>query len=126
MQPDYINSTRLAWSKANWEKFANEVSHSGLEFSNLGSTGEIERASENYTNILYKAIDISIPKIRVNQHSKICEWWNRELDQISENLRQLQARSQQDPANQELANTARMARNSRRNAIRTANNVIPR
>ena len=108
---------RLAWSNANWEKFANEVSHSGLDFSNLGSKGEIERALENYTNILHKAFDISIPKIRVTQYRKIRGWWNRELDQISENLRQLQARSQQDPANQELANTARMARNSRQNAI---------
>ena len=80
---------RFAWSKANWGKFANEVSHSGLDFSNLGSTGEIERASENYTNILHKAIDTSIPKIRVNQQRKIRGWWNRELDQISENLRQL-------------------------------------
>ena len=83
---------RLAWSKANWEKFANKVSQSGLDFSNLGSTGEIERASEKYTNILHKAIDISIPKIKVNQQRKIRGWWNRELDQISENLRQLQAR----------------------------------
>ena len=32
----------LAWSKANWEKFATEVSQLGLDFSNLGSIGEIE------------------------------------------------------------------------------------
>ena len=79
-------TTRLAWSKANWEKFATEVFQSGLDFSNLGSIGEIERASENYTNILHRAIDISIPKIKVNQQSKIREWWSRELDHISEKL----------------------------------------
>ena len=42
------------------------------------------------------------------------------MDQISENLQQLQTKSQQDPDNQELANIARMARNSRRNAIQNA------
>ena len=108
---------RLAWFKANWETLAKEVSQSGLDISTLGSTGEIERSSENYTNILHKAIDIFIPKIGVNQQRKIRGWWNRVLDQILENLRQLQAKSQQDPDNQNLANRARMAWNCWQNAI---------
>ena len=47
-------------------------------------------------------------------------WWNPELDQISATVKRHQANVHLNPHNKDLADLARTARNSRRNAIRSA------
>ena len=122
----HINATfptaniSLAWSKVNWTSFTTAFSTQCLDFSNLGSEGEIERVAENYVHALHKAIDSSVPKIRQNQKRRMCGWWNPELDAISRIVLSHQENSHRDPQNKDLAELAQTARNSRRNAIRAA------
>ena len=112
--------TRLAWSKANWPRFSQEVREAGLEFDNLTSPQEVERAAENYTASIKAAIQAAIPTIKPNSRKRIRGWWTRELDIISQSLREAQERSRQDPTNLDLATVARKMRNHRRNEVRAA------
>ena len=76
----HINATSpmpnisLAWSKVNWTNFTTTFSTQGLDFSNLGSEGEIERVAEIYFHALHKAIDNSVSKIRDNQKRRMRSW----------------------------------------------------
>ena len=110
----------LAWTKTNWDLFNTTLDSGQLDFSNLNSPQEIERAAENYTTLLNRAIEEAVPKINPDRPRRLRGWWNKELDSISQKLQQLQTLAQADPSNQEKATTARKARNARRNAVRTA------
>ena len=110
----------LAWSKTNWGRFTAVLDEAGLDFDSLGSHGEIERAAENYAKALHKAIDEAVPKIHPTKRRKARGWWNADLDVMSKTVKDLQKASHQDPTNEELAKSARTARNARRNALREA------
>ena len=110
----------LAWSKTNWATFSATMDSEHLNFGNLNSPQEIERAAENYTRVLNKAIDLAVPKIDTARPRRLRGWWTKELDQISHTVRRLQSEAHEEPGNQDKANIARRARNARRNAIRTA------
>ena len=110
----------LAWSKTNWETFSATMDSERLNFNNLNSPQEIDRAAENYTRVLNKAIDRAVPKINPASPRRLRGWWTKQLDEISENVRRLQSEAHGDPGNVDKANAARRARNARRNSIRTA------
>lgn len=113
-------ATGLAWSKTDWSKFTTTLDGIGLAFDNPGSPGEIERAAENYIHALHAAIEEAVPKLRRSGRRKARGWWTNELDEISRSVNELQEASHRGPENQELARTARTARNVRRNAVRAA------
>ena len=115
-----ITKTSLAWSKVNWDSFNTTFARLGLDFSNLGSMGEIERAAENYVHALHTAIDAAVPKIRNNQCRRMRGWWNPELDKMSDMVKIHQTNAHLDPSNTDLADLAQTSRNKRRNAIRIA------
>lgn len=118
--PVQTATPKLAWSKANWEDFATALDREGLDFRSLGSPGDIERATENYARALHNAIDHSVPKVRPGRGGKMRGWWHTKLDEMSKTVRCLQTEAQRNPSDKERANSARIARNSRRNAIRAA------
>ena len=60
----------LAWSKADWGKFAAFLDRVGLIFDSLNSKGEIERATKNYTRVLHNATEKVVPKIQSNGRRK--------------------------------------------------------
>ena len=101
-------------------KFTAVLDQAGLDFDSLNSKGEIERATENYARALHNAIEEAVPKIQPNSHRKARGWWNEELDVISKTVNGLQEAAHRDPTDQDLANSARIARNARRNAVRAA------
>ena len=91
-----------------------------IDYEMVSSPGDLERATENYVRTLHDAIDKAAPKIRPTNRQKARGWWNEELDKISKTVKILQEAARGDPINQDLANSARTARNARRNAVRAA------
>ena len=108
---------RLAWSKANWNKFNTSLAAEGLDFDNLHSHQEIDRAAANYTTALGKAIAGAVLEVVPGSQGRLRGWWNPELDKITQVVKELQEKARQNPT---FANEARRARNNRRKAVRAA------
>lgn len=111
----------MAWSKTNWPKFCSVlIEERGLCFDVLTSPREVERAAANYTAALHSAIAEAVPQINPRRSKRPRGWWNTELDRMSQTVKCLQDRARQNPTDTSLAAEARAARNSRRNAVRAA------
>ena len=93
----------LARSKVDWERFTASISDERLDFSSLHSPREIERAAENCTRALRKAIDHTVPKIDPAKPRRIRGWWCKETDEISQTVKQFQTEVHQDPTDQNKA-----------------------
>ena len=111
---------RLAWNKTDWSLLVEEVTAAGLDFRNLTSPQEVERAATNLTTALHSAIGAAVPELKPGRGRRIRGWWTKELDNLSKEVKSLQQRARREPENTDVTEKARKMRNHRRNEIRMA------
>ena len=68
---------RLACGKTKWPLLVEEVAVVGLDFGNLTSPQEVERAAANLTTALHSAIQSAVPELRPGRGRRIRGWWTK-------------------------------------------------
>jgi ribonuclease HI len=85
-----------AWSRADWTTFGDYLSSKNMDFSNIGSKEETQRAIDSLYTCIQEGLDKAVPI--VSKKSKYAPWWSANLTWLTTKLKRARQRFRNNPS----------------------------